>query len=557
MRKLLAASIAVISVLAGAFAAFGFHGTPAMAAAADYGAGAYTGSNPIGGGDGYVSAHGYSQATADYVVNTWAQFKSACGSATSGDVIWVPSGVTLTMASGDDHPTLKSGVVLASNRGQNGAAGGKLKNPYIVGGSGNYMSPIVFASSNCVISGLTFEGPGSFASTTDSRTNAAIRINSARRVEIENCELANFYQGGIYISGGMPTPWNSDTSTGRHWVHHCTIHGMQRHGFGYGLQVESGASALIEACSLYDCRHLIAASQTQAPGYGNCYEARYNIVGEGWYRYYGTGPLHNNHQFDCHGFGASTSGYAGGYIWIHHNTFAANNTYDDAPNVSIRGIPHYECRIYHNWTKKTTHSGLYSETTTNSAFTLRASDGGAWNGSPTLSTYKMYVYDNWYGAAAPPLTPYTNHAPVLSAVGARSAAAGSALSFTISAYDSDGDSLTFSASNLPSGATFSASSHTFSWTPDSSQAGTYSGVRFQVSDGSLTDYEEITITVTAVATNIDPDINTDGAINSLDMIRVGQHWAETGAGGWIREDINQDGSVSVLDAALVGQHWTG
>ncbi len=41
------------------------------------------------------------------------------------------------------------------------------------------------------------------------------------------------------------------------------------------------------------------------------------------------------------------------------------------------------------------------------------------------------------------------------------------------------------------------------------------------------------------------------------MIRVGQHWAETGARGWIREDINQDGSVSVLDATLVGQHWTG
>jgi hypothetical protein len=154
MRKLLAASIAIISLVAGAFAAIGVQGTPALAAAADYGAGAYTGSNPIGGGDGYVSAHGYSQATADYVVDTWAEFKSACGSATSGDVIWVPSGVTLTMASGDDHPTLKSGVVLASNRGQNGAAGGKLKNPYTVGGSGNYMSPIVFASSNCVISGL-------------------------------------------------------------------------------------------------------------------------------------------------------------------------------------------------------------------------------------------------------------------------------------------------------------------------------------------------------------------------------------------------------------------
>ena len=557
MRKLLLVSIAVISLVAGAFAAIGFQGTPALAAAAEYGAGAYTGSNPIGGDDGYVSPHGYSQATADYVVNTWAQFKSACGSATSGDVIWVPSGVTLTMASGDDHPTLKSGVVLASNRGQNGAAGGKLKNPYIVGGTGNYMSPIVYASSNCVISGLTFEGPGCFASTTDSRTNAAIRcVAGSRRVEVENCEISNFYQGGVYISGGAPTPWNSDTSTGRHWIHHCRIHGMQRHGFGYGVQLESGGSALIEGCDFYDCRHFICG------GYTNSYEIRYCTIADSWYRSMGTGAPTGNTQLDAHGHGDTTAGYAGYYMWMHHNTLSANNTIypPGKGNIGIRGIPRYECRVYNNWTKKTYKSGgPYTETVNNPGGLayLAGPEGGSWGTDTNLAKHNMYVYDNWYGTTAPPLTPYSNHAPVLNAVGARSIAAGSTLSFNISAHDSDGDSLTFSASNLPSGATFSASSRTFSWTPDSSQAGTYSGVRFQVSDGSLTDYEEITITVTAVSTNIDPDINADGAVNSLDMIRVGQHWAETGARGWIREDINQDGSVSVLDAALVGQHWTG
>jgi hypothetical protein len=41
------------------------------------------------------------------------------------------------------------------------------------------------------------------------------------------------------------------------------------------------------------------------------------------------------------------------------------------------------------------------------------------------------------------------------------------------------------------------------------------------------------------------------------MIRVGQHWSEAGANGWIAEDVNQDGTVNVLDATLVGQHWTG
>jgi hypothetical protein len=66
----------------------------------------------------------------------------------------------------------------------------------------------------------------------------------------------------------------------------------------------------------------------------------------------------------------------------------------------------------------------------------------------------------------------------------------------------------------------------------------------------------MTITVT-VNNPLQADVNSDVAVNSLDMIRVGQHWGETGASGWIREDVNEDGIVSVLDATLVGQHWTG
>ena len=112
------------------------------------------------------------------------------------------------------------------------------------------------------------------------------------------------------------------------------------------------------------------------------------------------------------------------------------------------------------------------------------------------------------------------------------------------------------ASNLPSGATFTPATKTFSWIPASDQSGVYTEVHLQVSDGSLTDSEDITITV---ATGDSPtvDINSDGAVNSLDMITVGQHWGETGANGWIREDINEDGTVNVLDATLIGQHWTG
>ncbi|MFA5377837.1 MAG: PKD domain-containing protein [Dehalococcoidia bacterium] len=366
-----------------------------------YGAGAYSGSNPIGGGNGYVSAHGYTQATADYVVTTWAAFKTACAAATSGMVIWIPSGVTLVMSSGDDHPTLKTGVVVASNRGQNGAAGGKIKNPYTVGGVGNYMSPCFYASSNCVISGITLEGPGCFASTSDSKTNAAIRCaTGAKRVEVENCEIFNFFQGGVYIYGGKPSPWNLDSSVGRHWIHHCKIHGMQRHGFGYGVQLEGNGSALIECCDFYDCRHFICGGNS-----GNSYEIRYCTIGDSWYRTGGTGAPTGNTQLDAHGGGPTGSIPAGDYMWMHHNTLSANNTMysPGKENIGIRGVPTHECKVYNNWTKKTYKSGgPYSETASmsNHLACTSASGGGAVSGN--MNTYHLWVYDNWYGTVAPP-----------------------------------------------------------------------------------------------------------------------------------------------------------
>ncbi len=90
-----------------------------------------------------------------------------------------------------------------------------------------------------------------------------------------------------------------------------------------------------------------------------------------------------------------------------------------------------------------------------------------------------------------------NNPPVLAPIGNKSVTAGQPLQFTISATDPDSDSLTYSASNLPAGASFNASGAAFSWTPTASQVGTYSGVHFQVSDGSLVASENITITVNA------------------------------------------------------------
>ncbi|MBL7070810.1 MAG: S8 family serine peptidase [Candidatus Omnitrophica bacterium] len=101
-----------------------------------------------------------------------------------------------------------------------------------------------------------------------------------------------------------------------------------------------------------------------------------------------------------------------------------------------------------------------------------------------------------------------NRAPVLSAIGTKSVDEGVLLTFTIAASDEDGDSLTYSASSLPAGATFSAAEKRFSWTPTFIQAGTYLNVHFEITDGSIADSENITITVNDV--NAPPSMDPIG-----------------------------------------------
>jgi hypothetical protein len=147
-----------------------------------------------------------------------------------------------------------------------------------------------------------------------------------------------------------------------------------------------------------------------------------------------------------------------------------------------------------------------------------------------------------------------NRPPVLASIGNKMVNEGELLTFAVSANDPDGDSLTYSASGMPTGAAFNPATKIFTWTPSYHQAGSYSSVHFTVSDNNTNDTEDIVITVNNV---YQTDINGDGIVNILDIISVAQHWNETGANGWITEDINENGTINVLDVILVGQNWTG
>ena len=86
----------------------------------------------------------------------------------------------------------------------------------------------------------------------------------------------------------------------------------------------------------------------------------------------------------------------------------------------------------------------------------------------------------------------TNRAPVLGTIGNKQVAENELLQFTVSASDQDNDTLTYSISGLPAGASFQ--NQQFSWTPSFSQAGSHQ-VTFTVDDGTLADSESITIQV--------------------------------------------------------------
>jgi uncharacterized repeat protein (TIGR01451 family) len=103
-----------------------------------------------------------------------------------------------------------------------------------------------------------------------------------------------------------------------------------------------------------------------------------------------------------------------------------------------------------------------------------------------------------------------DHAPVLESIGDKSVDEGDLLSFTIVASDADGDTISYSAKDLPSGSVLDSASGEFFWTPGNSASGIYS-VEFIASSNGLSDNETIIITVKDQSINNPPvaDFETD------------------------------------------------
>ena len=143
--------------------------------------------------------------------------------------------------------------------------------------------------------------------------------------------------------------------------------------------------------------------------------------------------------------------------------------------------------------------GATSVSTSGTMATISLTAGGS-TGRLDLNLSNVVISDANSNAASYTITDTSvliDTEPVLTQIGAKSVDEESALTFTVSASDADGDSLAYSVSNLPAGASFNTATRVFTWTPADGQAGTYA-VTFDVTDGYLTDSESVTITVNEV-----------------------------------------------------------
>ena len=141
-----------------------------------------------------------------------------------------------------------------------------------------------------------------------------------------------------------------------------------------------------------------------------------------------------------------------------------------------------------------------------------------------------------------------NHPPVLDAIGNHKFNEGDYIVLNVSAFDLDGDSLIFTASNLPEGAYFDGEYGVFLWTPTYTEYGTYPNIHFEVSDDQGgTDAEDITIEILNYP---QCDVTGDGIVNIADVMYLINYLFIEGPPPEPLEagDATCDGVVNIADA---------
>ena len=300
----------------------------------------------IGGGDGYQNT--VPESAADVVASTKSELNSALLNASSGDVVYVSGDADIDM--GTSEFTIPSGVTLASDRGIDGAPGGRLY-------TSNSPWGMLKAQDGARVTGLRVEGPR-----TDWYHRGVLEqgiVAEGDNVEIDNVEAYNWGWACVRFNG-----------TDGH-AHHNHIHGAYEDGSGYGVATTDSDFVLVEYNHFDTCRHSVEST-------GGSYTARYNHI---------TGET-ISHHFDVHPPGGVTTK-------IHHNTVepvAQADENKDSPAVAIRETPSDVAYIHHNW--------FYNPNEP------RSSPSGGWDENAIIQVHvdswqNVEFDNNHYGSSAP------------------------------------------------------------------------------------------------------------------------------------------------------------
>ncbi|MEN6371892.1 MAG: hypothetical protein ABFD64_07745 [Armatimonadota bacterium] len=286
-----------------------------------YGAEAYAGKDPIGGGAGYTKIVDRSKAA--FIVSTADELKNALGKAKPGEIIYVTDNSVIDMT-GQDHVVIPGGITIAGNRGVDGSLGPIIKTTNLE------CYPLFITMGEDVrLTGIRFQGPDP-----EIRKEAGAKLLSCcitttkPGLEVDNCEMWGWSFAAIALT---------NAGTG-HKIHHNYIHHCRRQGLGYGVCLGRSQADII-ANRFVDNRHDIAGTGREGTSYRACYNISEAI----------DPPI--SHAFDMHGNqesrkpGEVVPNFAGDSIEIFNNTFKSK---EPRVYIAIRGEPRYGITIHHN-----------------------------------------------------------------------------------------------------------------------------------------------------------------------------------------------------------------
>jgi hypothetical protein len=280
---------------------------------------------PLGGGKGYSDI----KTSGDCTATNATEFVACLGSVTSGQVVYIPETADINLT-GIYTTGVKAGVTIASNRGSDGSAGGRIfqnriaTDPTRDENTAFLAATLNVTGDNVRITGLRIEGPDK-TQTDYTPLNLGDKYGILNwghyNLVVDNNEMWGWSWAAIAIrNASVPV---SNATIKYNYIHHC-----QEYTNGYGV-APSKTSALILGNVFDYTAHAITGDGDA----GETYNASYNV--------YLTNFGNKGQVFDVHQ--GSTTPLGGPYMF-YHNTVKMNQYL----SIRIREAPGQPATIQWN-----------------------------------------------------------------------------------------------------------------------------------------------------------------------------------------------------------------